>query len=143
MLIVSRIKPKRADYREVTVFGVVYRFTKQDDGTYAAEVKDKDAIECLLSGRDFWESGKTQPVLQREHVGTGKKAPSADATLAEEAHALLELSIADMGKEIGNVSSVAVLTAALKEEKEDKQRSGAINLLETAIESAKQAGVKA
>jgi len=148
MRIQSRIKAKQGNVREITVFGVLYRFEKQSDGSFVAEIDDPKAAECLLSGRDFWEYGKAAAVLTREPEKEKEKEKEKDQSppdpVAIEAAALLERSVSEMGKEIGGVSGLAVLRAALALEQGDdgKKRKGVVSLLETAIESAVQAGVQ-
>lgn len=140
MRIVSRIKSKRTDERAISVLGHTVRFQKQADGTFVADVADDNVRKCLLAKpRDFWEAGAARPALKREPPKDPVKEQDPD--LNAEAADLLELNLADMGKAIGGVSSIEVLRIALDLERAGQDRKGAAELLSTALEAAKTAGL--
>ncbi|MDN5939265.1 MAG: hypothetical protein L0H83_11460 [Salinisphaera sp.] len=155
MKLASRIHPRRTNksYRAVTVLGTEYRFEKTVGKTgeahYVADVENKQHAKLLLAGGQFYEfTGKTAPAetLQRPPVQqepeTIEHDPIDEAVIAE-AEALIEGSVADIGRAIGNVSSIAVIRAALVAETDSETpRKTVIELFGRALEGAQQAGVQ-
>lgn len=131
--------------------GTKYEFERMVDDAgvthTCADVKDtNDQAEFLANGA-YYELG--QPRLKRPNTGPAAPAPSTDpapevtAEVNAEAEALITNTVGDIGKAVGNVSSLAVVRHALRIElRGDNPRKGTIRILEATIEGATQAGVE-
>lgn len=144
MKIASLIHPKHKPARNVSIHGTPYVFAKQADGQFVADVDNVEHAEVLLASRHFVAEGSA-PTLTRAATPASPKAPApvaVDEAVAAEAAQLLKGSVSEISKNVGRVSALAVVRAAVELEKAgEKPRASAIALLESTLESARQAGV--
>lgn len=154
MKIGSRIHPRSANSRSVTIHGREYIFAKTEDKFgdkhFVADVAKEEHAAVLLGTDDFY-------IYKTDMAPTPAiKAPTApidppnedEATippaLQAEAEQLLGGSAASISSAVGSVSSLAVVTAALAIEQAKKApRATVVKLLEATLEGAKAAGVTA
>lgn len=158
MKVASRIHPKRSrkPSRTVTVFGVAYEFVRSQgkggEDHYVADVDDEHVDLLIASGNYYKFTGAPAPAakLTRTARTAGPAPADEDADdkddgagdNAAEAGQLLTGSATEISKAVGAVSSIAVVEAALQIERDGKKpRKSVVQLLESAIEGAKQAGV--
>ena len=145
MKIGSNIKPRQATSRLVTMHGTPYNFTKQDNGEFVADVTRQGDVDTFLASRHFYAVGK--PKLQAPKQQENTTPPPAETLTTEEqaindeAATLIEGSGTDIGRDVGNVSGLAVVKRAIVLEGEGQNRKTVIQLLEKTLDQAKQAGV--
>lgn len=155
MKVLSLIKPRHRDVRNVTVNGTPYAFARQPDGEFAAEVEDSTDLHVFGRSPHFRIIGKSslanprapaktpEPPVEKKEADDGGDAEKSISPLEAEAQALLQGSAADIGRDIGSVSSLDVLRRAIEIEQAEggKQRKGVDTMLRQALAAAEQAGV--
>lgn len=151
MKILSNIKPRKLPVRRVEVNGTLYVFENRGDGEYEADVANPADAEIFLRSPHFRRAdGKS--VLRHPEPGEGAQAAKPaeeggepeskpDAAIDAEAEALLANTASDIGKELGGVSSLAVVERAIELEAAGKNRANVHTLLTKTLEGARQAGV--
>jgi hypothetical protein len=152
MKIASKIQPKSGKARNVTIHGRPYAFApihdKDDNTHFVAEVKNADHAAVLLGTGDFYAYGdelapKATLTIEPIKPAAPVAAEPVDAAIQAEADALLALSLAKISIEVGKVTSLAVVRAALAtEQAAEPSRKTVVALLKQTLEGAAAAGVK-
>lgn len=152
MLIGSVIKPvKGKTARNITLFDTDYAFADtHKNGHFIAEVADEQHAKVLLANEAYYayNAKAPPPVIKRPERATASvpvvaeppAPPEFTPEQQAEAQTLLKLNVETLGKELGKVSSLAVVRAALVlENASDKPRTTAVKLLEDTLTMAAQA----
>lgn len=156
MKIASRIHPRTGKARVVTIHNRPYAFAptedKNGDKHFVAEVNNETHAEVLLGSGDFYAYDETmapKPTLQPVPPAGKPQEPPAvvldgiPADVREEALKLLEGSAASISTAVGKVSGLAVVRAAVTLEKAGTNRKTVVALLQSTLDGAAAAGVKA
>jgi len=153
MKIGSRIHPRAADFRRVTIHGREYIFAKTEDKFgdkhFVAEVTKEEHAAVLLGTDDFYiykADMAPEPAIKAPAPAPADP-PKADGAVLPpdvqaEAEKLLGGSAASISSAVGSVSSPAVVTAALAiEQAKASPRVTVMKLLEATLEGIKAAGL--
>lgn len=152
MKIGSRIHPRSAEYRRVTIHGREYIFAKTEDKFgdkhFVADVAKEEHAAVLLGTDDFYiYRADMAPAPAIQPPSTKPAPPPADSTalppeVQAEAQELLAGSASAISSGVGKVTSPAVVTAALAlEQAKAKPRDTVVKLLEATLEGIKAAGL--
>ncbi|GEM_PF-5971019 len=148
MKLVSAIKPKNVDVRNVDYFGSRYVFKRDKNGEFVSEVPDKDAKGLIETGHFYPAGAKLQrnpPPLPNDQDEDEDDDSLGLASFAQEVRDEAESLISGTAEEIKGllraVSSIEVVKCAhALEQTKDSPRKGVSDHLATVIEHAKVAG---